>query len=107
VEVEVRNLRQLAHLLEGSYVPDRILLDNFSVKELRRAVLFVEGLDHTLRTRYKIRRKRPALEASGGVTLENVRAVAQTGVDRIAIGRLTHSAPALDFSLEIISSRLA
>ncbi|MBI4115148.1 MAG: carboxylating nicotinate-nucleotide diphosphorylase [Candidatus Omnitrophica bacterium] len=99
VEVEVRSLKELAHLLEGTYVPDRILLDNFSIKELRRAVLFVEGLDQILKARYGIRRKRPFLEASGGIHLGNVREVAKTGVDRISIGRLTHSAPALDFSL--------
>lgn len=101
VEVEVRSLRELAHLLEGTFVPDRILLDNFSIRELERAVLFVKGLDQVLRKHYGIRRRLPVLEASGGVTLENVRAVAQTGVDRISIGRLTHSAPALDFSLEL------
>ena len=101
IEIEVRNLKELAHLLEGSFVPDRVLLDNFSAPELRRAVLFVRGLDLVLRTRYKIRRRLPELEASGGINLSNVRAVAQTGVDRISVGRLTHSAPALDFSLEI------
>lgn len=101
IEVEVRNLRELAHLLEGAFIPDRILLDNFSVHELKRAVLFVRGLHQILRNRYGIRRRLPALEASGGITLANVRAVAQTGVDRISIGRLTHSAPALDFSLKI------
>lgn len=99
VEVEVRNLRELAHVMEGPYVPDRILLDNFSVPELKRAVLFAEGLDEVLRRRYKIRRKKPALEASGGVTLANVRPIALTGVTRISVGALTHSAPALDFSL--------
>ena len=99
VEVEVRNLKELAHLLEGTFVPDRILLDNFSVRELRRAVLFVKGLDQVLRTRYGIRRKVPLLEASGGINLANVRATASTGVDRISVGLLTHSAPALDFSL--------
>lgn len=99
VEVEVRNLKELAHLLEGTFVPDRVLLDNFSVLELRRAVLFVKGLDQVLRSRYGVRRKIPLLEASGGIHLGNVRLAAQTGVDRISVGRLTHSAPALDFSL--------
>jgi len=102
VEVEVRNLKELAHLLEGTFVPDRILLDNFSIRELKRAVLFVKGLDRVLRSRYGIRRKLPLLEASGGINLANVRAVAQTGVDRISVGLLTHSAPALDFSLIIV-----
>lgn len=99
IETEVQSLHELAHLLEGTFVPDRILLDNFSVRQLRRAVLFVEGLDFVLRKRYGLRRKSPELEASGGIHLGNVRQVAETGVDRISVGRLTHSAPALDFSL--------
>lgn len=102
VEVEVRSLKELAHLLEGTFIPDRILLDNFSIQSLRRAVLFVDGLDYVLRTRYGLRRKRPELEASGGVTPANVRPIAKTGVDRISVGRLTHSAPALDFSLKMV-----
>ena len=102
IEVEVRNLKELAHLLEGQFVPDRILLDNFSLRELQRAVLFVKGLYHILQTRYGIHRKKPELEASGGITLENVRPMAATGVQRISIGRLTHSAPALDFSLRLV-----
>ena len=101
VEVEVRNVKELAHLLEGTFVPDRILLDNFSVPNLARAVSFVHHFFRVLRGRYGIRRKRPLLEASGGIDLANVRAVARTGVDRISIGRLTHSAPALDFSLTL------
>lgn len=101
IEIEVRNLKELAHLLEGTFVPDRILLDNFSVRELKRAVLFVRGLNRVLRTHYGLRRKLPLLEASGGITLAHVRAVAQTGVDRISIGHLTHSAPAFDFSLNL------
>ncbi len=91
VEIEVRSLKQLARVLESPFVPDLILLDNFSVKELERAVNFVHG----------VRRTRPLLEASGGIHLDNVRAVAKTGVDRISVGRLTHSAPALDFSMEV------
>ena len=108
VEIEVENLKQLAELLSLPFIPDRILLDNFSVRDLKRAVIFVEGLDYVLRTRYNLRRKTagerralPLLEASGRITLANIRAVALTGVDRISIGRLTHSAPALDFSLEL------
>ena len=62
-----------------------LLLDNMELDELRVAVGRADG--------------RAELEASGGITLDNVRAVAETGVDRISIGALTHSAPALDFSL--------
>jgi len=63
----------------------RLLLDNMPPDQLRRAVELVDG--------------RAKLEASGGITLDNVRAVAETGVDFISIGALTHSAPALDVSL--------
>jgi len=63
----------------------RLLLDNMSLDELREAVERAAG--------------RAQLEASGGITLENVRGVAETGVDFISVGALTHSAPALDFSL--------
>ena len=101
IEVEVQSLKELAHLLEGTFVPDRILLDNFSIRELRRAVLFVNGLYQLLEKRYSIHRKKPELEASGGIHLKNVRPIAQTGVGRISVGRLTHSAPAVDFSLTL------
>ena len=63
----------------------RILLDNMSPDELRRAVARVNG--------------RAELEASGGVTLQTLREVASTGVDFVSVGALTHSAPALDLSL--------
>jgi nicotinate-nucleotide pyrophosphorylase (carboxylating) len=90
VEIEVRRLRELQHLLQGDYFPDRILLDHFSVAQLKKAVSFVRK-----------RRRRPKLEASGGITLANVRAIARTGVDRISVGAITHSASALDVSLTI------
>ena len=65
--------------------PGRLLLDNMSPAELRDAVALADG--------------RAQLEASGGITLDNVREVAETGVDYISVGALTHSAPALDLSL--------
>jgi nicotinate-nucleotide pyrophosphorylase (carboxylating) len=83
VEVECATLDELAGALEAG-VP-RLLLDNMAPEELRRAVELAAG--------------RAELEASGGITLDNVRAVAETGVDFISIGALTHSAPALDVSL--------
>ena len=64
------------------------MLDNFSLEELREAVAL---------NNYKSR-----LEASGGVTLETVRAIAETGVDAISVGALTHSAPALDIALDAV-----
>ena len=90
LEVEVGNLRQLTHLLDGDFLPDRILLDNFPVRALKKAVQMVRK-----------RRAKLLLEASGGINLLNVRRIAKTGVDRISIGALTHSVSALDFSLEI------
>jgi nicotinate-nucleotide pyrophosphorylase (carboxylating) len=83
LEVEVRNPREIEEALAAG-VP-RLLLDNMTVQELRAAVAQVAG--------------RAKLEASGNVTLENVRERALTGVDFISVGALTHSAPALDLSL--------
>ncbi|MBI1977975.1 MAG: nicotinate-nucleotide diphosphorylase [Candidatus Omnitrophica bacterium] len=94
VEIEVDTLKQLRHLLDGNFRPNRVLLDNFSVRELRRAVAFVKQVSPKIQ-----------LEASGGVTLNNVRKIAKTGVDRVSIGALTHSASALDFSLKIVKVR--
>jgi nicotinate-nucleotide pyrophosphorylase (carboxylating) len=83
VEVECATLEEV-EAAAAAGVP-RILLDNMSVEELRRAVGLAGG--------------RAELEASGGITLGGVRAVAETGVDYISVGALTHSAPALDVSL--------
>lgn len=69
---------------------DALLLDNFSLKELRTSVALIRA-----------RRPRLKIEASGGVTLDTVEAIARTGVDWISVGALTHSAPAKDISLEI------
>ena len=85
IEVECDTLVQVEEALAAG--ADAILLDNMTPDLLRDAVALVDG--------------RARLEASGGVTLENVRAVAETGVDEISIGALTHSAPALDVSLEL------
>jgi nicotinate-nucleotide pyrophosphorylase (carboxylating) len=83
LEVEARNLDEVEEALAAQ--APWILLDNMSVAELREAVLHVAG--------------RAEVEASGGITLETLRAAAATGVDFISVGALTHSAPALDFSL--------
>jgi len=89
VEVEVRNLDEAAYALGTG--ADRLLLDNMDLETLRGAV--------KLRDQNSGSGKGPALEASGGVDLETVRPIAETGVDFISIGALTHSAPSLDFSL--------
>jgi nicotinate-nucleotide pyrophosphorylase (carboxylating) len=87
LEIEVDSLSQLEAVL-GEY-PDIVLLDNMSPAELRQAV----------RLRNQIA-PQVELEASGGVTLENVREIAETGVDRISVGALTHAAPWLDIALD-------
>jgi nicotinate-nucleotide pyrophosphorylase (carboxylating) len=83
VEVECATLDEVRDALDAGI--SRILLDNMTTEELRQAVQVVDG--------------RAQLEASGGITLDNVREVAETGVDFISVGALTHSAPALDLSL--------
>ena len=87
VEVEVTNLREFNAALKAG--PDAILLDNWHLPDIRKAM--------------RLRHGSPLIEVSGGVTLANVRAIAKTGVDRISIGRLTHSAPSLDVSLAVVS----
>jgi nicotinate-nucleotide pyrophosphorylase (carboxylating) len=86
IEIEVDTLDQLKQALP--HAPSAILLDNFSLTDLRAAVKLAKG--QTL------------LEASGGITIENVFSVAETGVDVISIGALTHSARALDIGLDVV-----
>jgi nicotinate-nucleotide pyrophosphorylase (carboxylating) len=83
LEVEVRDTREIDEALEAG--APRLLLDNMDSERLHAAVTRVAG--------------RARLEASGGVTLETLKAIAETGVDWISIGALTHSAPALDLSM--------
>jgi nicotinate-nucleotide pyrophosphorylase (carboxylating) len=90
VEIEVDTLEQLDWAL--ACAPDIVLLDNMKPEQLAEAV-----------RRRNEKAPRILLEASGGVTLSTVRALAQSGVDRISIGALTHSAPALDIGLDYIS----
>jgi len=90
VEIECRDVEEAAYALGAG--ADRLLLDNMTLEELREAVALRDaerGADG------------PPLEASGGVSLETVREIAETGVDFISIGALTHSAPTLDFSMLI------
>jgi nicotinate-nucleotide pyrophosphorylase (carboxylating) len=91
VEIEVQSLEQFREVLklEGHFV---VLLDNMDCPKMQMAV--------ELRDRAG-KKERVLLEASGGVTLETVRPIALTGVDRIAVGAITHSASALDISMEI------
>jgi len=88
VTVEVRNLVEVHEGLDTGQV-DRIMLDNFELLLLKEAVATVDG-------RYET-------EASGGITIHNVRETALTGVDYISVGALTHSASSLDLSLKVVS----
>jgi nicotinate-nucleotide pyrophosphorylase (carboxylating) len=85
VEVEVGTVSEALEAVEAG--ADIVMLDNMNLEDIRRAAKSIHG--------------RALIEASGGITLENVRAVAETGVDFISIGALTHSARALDISLEL------
>ncbi|HEY8503055.1 MAG TPA: nicotinate-nucleotide diphosphorylase (carboxylating), partial [Gemmataceae bacterium] len=89
VEIEVDTLDQLDRVLPLS--PDIVLLDNMTPDQLREAVRRRDALA-----------PRTLLEASGGVSLETARAIAESGVDRISVGALTHSAPALDIGLDYL-----
>lgn len=85
LEVEVDRLDQLEAVLAAGV--DSIMLDNFALDELRAGVELIAG--------------RAIVEASGGVNLDTVRAIAETGVDVVSVGALTHSAPALDLGLDV------
>ncbi|MGL3828127.1 carboxylating nicotinate-nucleotide diphosphorylase [Candidatus Pelagibacter communis] len=85
ITVEVDNLNQLKSLMGLKF--DRVLLDNMSINSLKKAIKIIRGS-------YEI-------EASGNVNLKTVKSIAKTGVNRISIGSITHSAPAIDFKLEI------
>lgn len=86
IEIEVDTLLQLEEVLKHGGA-DIVMLDNFELSDLQKAVKFVDGKMIT--------------EASGGVNLNTVRPIAETGVDYISVGALTHSAPALDIGLDI------
>ncbi len=90
IEIEVDNLVQLKDVLKEP--PDIVLLDNMNKTQLLKAI--------KIRSQSK-KAQKTLFEASGGITLKNVRSIAQTGVDRISIGALTHSAQAVDVSLEV------
>ena len=82
---DLKNLNQLKKIINLKF--DRILFDNMSPKTLKKGI--------------KLSKKLYETEASGGITLKNVKKIAATGVERISIGSITHSAPALDLKLQI------
>jgi nicotinate-nucleotide pyrophosphorylase (carboxylating) len=86
IEIEVESIQDLLQALEAG--ADIVMLDNMSVSDMRKAVQIVQG--------------RLLLEASGGINLDNVREIAETGVDIISVGALTHSASAVDISLQVV-----
>jgi len=90
VELEVKSLKEFQRALKLK--PDIIMLDNMSLKDIKEAVRIKNSLPYPI----------PKLEASGGITLRNVKQVASTGVDMISIGDLTHSVDSVDISLEIL-----
>lgn len=92
IEIEARNLREVREAMEEG--ADIILLDNMKLPQIRKAIQITKNLVGAYGPT-------PLLEVSGGVSLKNVRKIAQTGVARISIGALTHSAPAVDISFEI------
>ncbi|MDI6766940.1 MAG: carboxylating nicotinate-nucleotide diphosphorylase [Bacteroidota bacterium] len=87
IEIETKNLNDVQEALKHKEI-NRIMLDNFQLEEMKKAV---ELINHAVK-----------VEASGNVTLDNVRAIAETGVDFISIGALTHSSRALDISLKVV-----
>jgi nicotinate-nucleotide pyrophosphorylase (carboxylating) len=102
LEAEASTFEQVKEALEAGV--DRILLDNMSLEQMATAVQMVDQhrpAGKPARPPRAGARRWPEIEVSGGVTLETVRAVAELGVDYISIGALTHSAPALDLSLEV------
>lgn len=86
IEIEAGSLKEVEEALHSG--ADIIMLDNMSIKEIEKAVRFID--------------RRALVEVSGGVTLENVREIAATGADFISVGALTHSVKALDLSLEVL-----
>ena len=87
INVEVDNIGQLKKIIGLKF--DRVLFDNMSIKNLRKAV--------------KMSKRRYETEASGGITLKNIRKISSTGVQRISVGQITHSAPNIDCKLDFIS----
>jgi len=93
IEVETKNLEEVKKAI--SLEVNCIMLDNMSIDEMKKAVKMIRSSQREIK-----------IEASGRVDLNNVREIALTGVDFISVGALTHSAPALDFSLLLVESSL-
>ncbi|MFY0687935.1 MAG: carboxylating nicotinate-nucleotide diphosphorylase [Cyclobacteriaceae bacterium] len=90
IEIEVRNLRELEEVLEAGHV-HRIMLDNMLPSDMKQAITMIDGQYET--------------EASGGITEDSIREIAETGVDYISVGALTHSYKSMDMSLKAVSKQ--
>lgn len=95
IEIEVENIEQFSHALK--FKPDIIMLDNMETADMKRCVKLRDSVDFS-----KSHHPLTMLEASGNVSLKNVRSIAETGVDIISIGELTHSVESADVSLDIV-----
>lgn len=93
VEIEAKSIPEVWGAIKAR--PDIILLDNMGTNRIKEAVVLIKAARKALGT------SAPLIEVSGGVTVENARELARLGIDRISVGALTHSAPALDISLEV------
>jgi len=93
VEIEVRNFNELKEVIEyGKELVDRIMLDNFTIEDLAAAVTIINGHFET--------------EASGGIRLSNIRKYAETGVDFVSVGALTHNFKSLDMNLKVVPNHI-
>jgi nicotinate-nucleotide pyrophosphorylase (carboxylating) len=97
IEIEVKNLSEFKEALKAA--PDIIMLDNMDISGMKKALKFMRGASDTPGPGPQ---RRTLLEASGGITLKNVKQVASTGIDMISVGGLTHSVKSIDVSLEIL-----
>ncbi|HAH19289.1 MAG: nicotinate-nucleotide diphosphorylase (carboxylating) [Omnitrophica WOR_2 bacterium GWF2_43_52] len=102
IEIEVKNLQEFRQALKAE--PDIIMLDNMKIADIRKAVEIRRTTQGVRQSSVAGAQRMTQIEASGGVHLDNVRAIAKTGVDSISIGSLTHSVKAIDISLEVAPS---
>ncbi len=100
IEIEVENLSQVREALQSQ--ADIIMLDNMDILTIKKAVSLIQNSPESLRDKIQ---NLPEIEVSGDVTLNSVEKIAKCGVDRISVGKLTHSAKAMDISLEISSTK--
>jgi nicotinate-nucleotide pyrophosphorylase (carboxylating) len=95
IEIEVQNVDEFKHALQ--FKPDVIMLDNMEAKDIKTCVDLKNSTDYT-----KSHHPKTKLEASGGINLNNVKEIAETGVDIISLGDLTHSIDSVDISLDVV-----